>query len=82
MKGVPAPSTDASRYQLTRRSQDQGVLAECENTVQESIGRLGGLDILVSNAVSRTLEPQPTVAEENVIGLDQNVHIWQPGRLV
>ncbi|KAI4285310.1 MAG: hypothetical protein L6R38_000734 [Xanthoria sp. 2 TBL-2021] len=29
---------------------DQGVLAECENTVQESIDRLGGLDILVSNA--------------------------------
>ncbi|KAL8674955.1 MAG: hypothetical protein Q9168_000658 [Polycauliona sp. 1 TL-2023] len=29
---------------------DQGVLAECENTVQETIDRLGGLDILVSNA--------------------------------
>ncbi|KAL8929360.1 MAG: hypothetical protein Q9172_000533 [Xanthocarpia lactea] len=29
---------------------DQGVLADCENTVQKSIDGLGGLDILVSNA--------------------------------
>ncbi|KAL8943082.1 MAG: hypothetical protein Q9216_001282 [Gyalolechia sp. 2 TL-2023] len=31
---------------------DQGILVECENTVQKSIDGLGGLDIIVSNAVS------------------------------
>lgn len=31
---------------------DQGILADCENTVQKSIDGLGGLDIIVSNAVS------------------------------
>ncbi|KAL8759852.1 MAG: hypothetical protein Q9184_003505 [Pyrenodesmia sp. 2 TL-2023] len=30
--------------------QDQGILADCENTVQSSIDGLGGLDIIVSNA--------------------------------
>ncbi|KAI4190476.1 MAG: hypothetical protein L6R41_000781 [Letrouitia leprolyta] len=29
---------------------DQGILADCENTVQKSIDGLGGLDIIVSNA--------------------------------
>ena len=32
--------------------QDQGVLADCERMVQESIDGLGGLDIIISNAVS------------------------------
>lgn len=82
VKGVPAPSSDASSYQLTKPSQDQGVLAECENTVQESIDRLGGLDILVSNAVSLSIESRSAVAEDKSIGLDQNVHICQPGRLI
>lgn len=34
--------------------QDVGVLADCERTVQESIDGLGGLDIIISNAVSAT----------------------------
>ncbi|KAL8642630.1 MAG: hypothetical protein Q9228_000679, partial [Teloschistes exilis] len=29
---------------------DQGVLADCENTVQKTIDGLGGIDIIVSNA--------------------------------
>ncbi|KAL8834724.1 MAG: hypothetical protein Q9176_007331 [Flavoplaca citrina] len=50
IKGVLAPSAYASGLQLTRPLQDQGVLAECEDTVQKTIDGLGGLDILVSNA--------------------------------
>lgn len=30
-----------------------GILAECERTIQEAIDGLGGLDVIVSNAVSR-----------------------------
>lgn len=37
---------------LTTTSKDVGVLADCEKTVQESIDRLGGLDIIIANAVS------------------------------
>ncbi|KAL8656842.1 MAG: hypothetical protein Q9226_002514 [Calogaya cf. arnoldii] len=62
---------------------DQGVLAECENTVQETIDGLGGLDILVSNAVSLTTEPHVTVAEDILhLGLDKDVYIRRPGRFV
>lgn len=32
-------------------SQDVGVTAECERCVQETIKNLGGLDILIGNAV-------------------------------
>ncbi|KAL8631324.1 hypothetical protein Q9189_002923 [Teloschistes chrysophthalmus] len=39
--------------------QDQGILADCENTVQKTIDGLGGIDIIVSNAVSR-LSPRTT----------------------
>lgn len=50
--------------------------------MQETIDRLGGLDILVSNAVSLTIESRSALAEDKSIGLDQNVHICQPGRLI
>ena len=33
-----------------------GLLKDCERTVQESIDALGGLDIIVSNAVSSLSE--------------------------
>lgn len=39
--------------------QDVGVLADCERTVQESIDGLGGLDIIISNAVSATASCPP-----------------------
>ncbi|KAL8899756.1 MAG: hypothetical protein Q9192_001422 [Flavoplaca navasiana] len=83
IKGVLAPSAYPSGIQLTRPLQDQGVLAECENTVQKTIDGLGGLDILVSNAVRLRSQARPALAERSqYLGLDQNVHIWQPGRLV
>ena len=31
--------------------QDMGVLADCEKAVKDSIAGLGGLDIIISNAV-------------------------------
>ncbi|KAL9641008.1 MAG: hypothetical protein Q9204_000411 [Flavoplaca sp. TL-2023a] len=83
IKGVLAPSASASGLQLTRPLQDQGVLAECEDTVQKTIDGLGGLDILVSNAVRLRSQARPTLAERSqYLGLDQNVHIRQPGCLV
>ncbi|KAL8841061.1 MAG: hypothetical protein Q9170_001086 [Blastenia crenularia] len=35
---------------LISKLQDQGILSDCESTVQKSIEGLGGLDIIVSNA--------------------------------
>ncbi|KAL9042870.1 MAG: hypothetical protein Q9180_000293 [Flavoplaca navasiana] len=66
IKGVLAPSAYPSGIQLTRPLQDQGVLAECENTVQKTIDGLGGLDILVSNAVRLRSDPKlglPSLSE-------------------
>ncbi|KAL9586036.1 MAG: hypothetical protein Q9212_001181 [Teloschistes hypoglaucus] len=40
---------------------DQGILADCENTVQKTIDGLGGIDIIVSNAVSR-LSPHGSIS--------------------
>ncbi|KAI4224726.1 MAG: hypothetical protein L6R36_004456 [Xanthoria steineri] len=85
VKGVPAPSSDASSYQLTKPSQDQGVLAECENTVQESIDRLGGLDILVSNAgwtKMSTFANLDTLSEEDwdkcwAVNCKGNLHLFR-----
>lgn len=41
--------------------QDVGVLADCERTVQVSIDGLGGLDIIISNAVSVTASGPPGI---------------------
>lgn len=40
-------------------SQDVGVSAECERCVQETVKALGGLDILIGNAVGYTLRSVP-----------------------
>ncbi|KAL8683638.1 MAG: hypothetical protein Q9186_000411 [Xanthomendoza sp. 1 TL-2023] len=65
--------------------QDQGILADCENTVQKSIDGLGGLDILVSNAVSpgggksEAIDTYDRKAERrHPLGLDQDVQIRRP----
>ncbi|KAL8739016.1 MAG: hypothetical protein Q9181_000298 [Wetmoreana brouardii] len=50
VKGVPSLCADTHEQKLTSDVKDQGVLADCENTVQQSIDGLGGLDIIVSNA--------------------------------
>lgn len=53
--------------------QDQGILAECESTVQKTIDGLGGIDIIVSNAVSR-LSPNhggTSPLSRLSVGLDQ-----------
>lgn len=53
VKGVTRPQYPIQELRSTEpHMQDQGILADCENTVQSSIDGLGGLDIIVSNAVS------------------------------
>lgn len=42
---------------LKKNTQDVGVLADCERIVQESIDALGGLDIIINNAVRPTPPP-------------------------
>lgn len=40
---------------------DVGLLADCENIVQETLSKLGGLDIIVSNAVGQRLVTRPEI---------------------
>ena len=38
-------------FTLTFTFQDVGILADCKRMVKESIEKLGGLDIIINNAV-------------------------------
>jgi NAD(P)-dependent dehydrogenase (short-subunit alcohol dehydrogenase family) len=52
-------SLDADTF--VGREQDAGVKQDCVNTVKSAIEQLGGLDIIISNAVGYTTEDKSFV---------------------
>ena len=51
-------------------TQDVGIMADCQRLVKESIEGLGGLDIIISNAVSL---PKRSIWDPGIIEVDAGI---------